>query len=75
MKHFFKVLDYVEPKQASIIELIFTPQIARLRELDADFQEYFRKVDYRFVHEPKGKEQTTWMRAVKRIIGDAESKS
>ena len=30
-----------------------------------DFAEYFRKIDYRFSHEPKGEEQFAWRKALR----------
>ncbi len=73
MKHFFKVFDYFKPEYYAGLHEIIAVQIARLKELKRDFDEYFRKSDYRFANEPKGKEQTTWLRAVKRFIGDLEA--
>ena len=70
MKHFFNALDYIKPEYfTGLLELVAV-QIARLKELKKDFDEYFRKGDYRFANEPKGREQTAWIRAVKRFIGE-----
>jgi hypothetical protein len=41
----------------------------RLEGISADFEEYFRKLDYRNAAEPKGAEQDTWRRAVNLIHG------
>jgi len=44
-------------------------QIEQLKRLEAELAEYLRKVDHRFAHEPKGNEQTAWLRAWERLAG------
>lgn len=41
----------------------------RFRPLQADIALYFHRCDYRFANEPKGDEQTAWLRAVERFTG------
>ncbi|ATW25234.1 DUF6062 family protein [Candidatus Formimonas warabiya] len=43
--------------------------LQRLEDLNREFREFFRKQDYRFDHEPKGKEQTAWVRAMELLNG------
>jgi len=40
-----------------------------LREVAGDLREYFRKVDFRFAHEPKGPEQMAWYRMLSWATG------
>lgn len=49
---------------------------AQLRRVDgvlAELREYFRKLDYRFAHEPKGQEVTAWRRAMALYDGAVSS--
>jgi len=43
--------------------------LRRLSALEAALAEYFRKSDYRFAHEPKGREQTAHLDAVELFSG------
>ncbi len=52
-------------------ERLLEPVRRRLDAFRADFAEYFRKVDYRYSHEPKGAEQRAWFRAMCFLAGDA----
>ena len=75
MQHFFWTLKNIDPKNAPGMIDVVRKQIDLLRELKTDFQEFFRKADYRFSKEPRGMEQTTWVRAVKRVIGSLGGKA
>jgi hypothetical protein len=44
----------------------------RLRRLKDELAELIRKRDYRFLHEPRGPEQTAWLRAIGQLVGWAE---
>lgn len=70
MRHFFLVLERIDPEFISSAREIVELQISRLKELEIDFKEFFRKRDYRFKDELRGKEQTAWIRAIKRFIGE-----
>ena len=72
MQHFFQALDFFNGKNGFQITKIVKSQLRRLSELKHDFEEFFRKGDYRFSHEPKGREQDTWIRAMKKIIGEVD---
>lgn len=41
----------------------------RLDTLRSALALYFHKCDYRYAHEPKGAEQTAWLRTVECLIG------
>ncbi|MCL5068926.1 MAG: DUF6062 family protein [Thaumarchaeota archaeon] len=69
IKHFFTAFDFAEVDHIIGLQEITKLQIAKLRELKTDLAEYFRKGDYRFANEPKGKEQTAWARAMNRFVG------
>lgn len=66
MKHFRLALNLAMPDAAA--ELC-AKQLSSLGLLNEEFNEYFRKVDYRFSHEPKGSEQTAWLRAIDFFAG------
>jgi hypothetical protein len=42
---------------------------AKLAALHQDLAELIRKRDYRFAQEPKGAEQTSWLRAIGQLVG------
>jgi len=44
--------------------------IKQMEKLDEDFNEYFRKTDYRFSHEPEGEEQLAWLKSLKFYAGE-----
>mgnify|MGYP005839761539 CR=1 FL=1 len=44
--------------------------INQLQKIDSDFNEYFRKTDYRFSKEPKGEEQLAWLKSLKFYVGE-----
>jgi hypothetical protein len=44
----------------------------KLVALQAELQEFSRKLDYRFADEPKGCEQTSWRRVIEKFVGKRE---
>lgn len=70
MPHFFLALQCAQPDRLVGLRLVFDVQLAQLETLYAELEEYFRKSDYRFANEPRGTEQTAWLRAVQRFAGD-----
>jgi len=48
---------------------ILAAQQERLQELHDDLREFIRKQDYRFAHEPFGREANAWQRVVSLIVG------
>ncbi|MDK2882742.1 MAG: hypothetical protein PWP58_1078 [Bacillota bacterium] len=58
-----------EAEEPEIAVFLLRDALKRLDILRAGFEEYFRKEDYRFAHEPKGVEQETWLKAVERFAG------
>jgi len=60
------VLAHANP---AAIERVCQEQEARLANLLAEIAEYFRKVDYRYAHEPKGEEQGAWLRGIANAAG------
>jgi len=57
-------------KESHAHEYLIRVQRAKLSDLLGDLQELCRKFDYRFAHEPRGKEAGSWMRAVKMLAGE-----
>jgi len=68
--HFFQALELLNEKYAPQLKEIVKVQIEHLEQLKNDFEEFFRKEDYRFSHEPKGKEQLAWLRTMKIFLGE-----
>ena len=64
--HLLQVLDLATPE---IEDFLLDDYKRRLEELNDEFQEYFRKLDYRNAWEPKGAEQDTWKRAINLLHG------
>jgi hypothetical protein len=60
MPHLILVLQVADDPQ---LPLLVRERLAQLSELHAELDEFFRKSDYRFSHEPKGTEQTAWLRS------------
>jgi hypothetical protein len=72
MQHFFLAVEDADFRHVRQLSELIKKQITGLRELVDDFEEFFRKGDYRFCDEPKGREQTAWIRAMGKIIGKAD---
>jgi hypothetical protein len=72
MQHFFLAVEDADFRHVRQLSELIKKQIRVLRELVNDFEEFFRKGDYRFCDEPKGREQTAWIRAMSRLIGQAD---
>jgi len=68
--HFFQALELFNGKYVPQLKEIVKVQLERLDQLKDELREFFRKEDYRFSHEPKGKEQLAWLRAMKIFLGE-----
>jgi hypothetical protein len=66
MNHFNLALESAPPEA---VETLIQKQTEVLRKINSDLEEYSRKLDYRHSHEPKGDEQTAWIRAIKFFVG------
>ena len=44
----------------------------KLVAMQAELQEFTRKLDYRFAGEPKGREQAAWRRVIEKFVGKRE---
>jgi hypothetical protein len=64
--HLLQVLELATPE---LEDFLLDEYSSRLDELSAEFQEYFRKLDYKNAAEPRGAEQDAWKRAVNLIHG------
>lgn len=47
-------------------------QLQKFRALRGELGEYIRKLDYRFMAEPRGDEKTAWRRAIELFVGKPE---
>ncbi|MCL5074224.1 MAG: DUF6062 family protein [Chloroflexi bacterium] len=66
MRHLWMALEIDEE---AVLKEIVRDQIARLESLERELEDYFHKTNYRFRHEPRGEEQTAWLRAVELFAG------
>jgi len=64
--HLPLVLERVSPEAAVAI---LHAERDLLRGLHVELEEFFRKSDYRFQHEPLGSEQSAWLRAADILMG------
>jgi len=69
MRHFFKTIGNLDSKHSAHLTGIIEKQISDLRHLRDNFEEFFRKEDYRYSDEPKGDEQITWIRSMSKFHG------
>ena len=72
MIHFFFAGESIRPEYLSAYREILNVEILRLKQLKSDFEEFFKKGDYHHAGDPKGSEQKTWIRALRRFIGDLD---
>lgn len=66
MPHFFHMVGNADRDTALVL---LQSQRRTLQKLAEELGEYARKLDYRFRDEPKGEEQTAWLRAVRLFTG------
>jgi hypothetical protein len=66
MNHFNLALESALPEA---VETLIQKQTEVLRKINSDLEEYSRKLDYRYSHEPKGEEQTAWIKAIRFFVG------
>lgn len=57
------------PGHAAATEFLLTTEREHVAALLGEVREYIRKCDYRFKQEPRGGEQTSWVRAVTKFAG------
>jgi len=72
LKHYFIALEYTDPEYIEGLTEVTERIISEISELKQSFDEFFRKSDYRFSHEPKGDEQTAALRAIRLFLGRTE---
>ncbi|MCX7851150.1 MAG: DUF6062 family protein [Anaerolineae bacterium] len=70
LPHLRAALALADEEQARILQ---TRQLAVYRRLIAQLDEFIRKHDHRFRHEPFGVEKDAWARAVALVAGEAEN--
>lgn len=63
------LLQVLELATTELEDFLLDDYKDRLEKINADFEEYFRKLDYRNASEPRGPEQDTWKRAIRLIHG------
>lgn len=59
-----------EETSGDVLDVLLDMERGKIAGLLDELREYVRKHDYRFAHEPKGNEQTSWIRAVRKAVGN-----
>ncbi len=54
------------------LPLLLELQVKKLEALRGELAEYIRRLDYRFMAEPRGEEKTSWRRVVELFVGKRE---
>ncbi len=54
------------------LPLLMELQLQKLKGLRGELGEYIRKLDYRFMAEPRGEEKTSWRRVIELFVGKPE---
>jgi len=67
LSHFRMALEEAEDQTA--VETLIEVERARMTVLLAELEEYLRKHDYRYAHEPYGAEKDSWLRAIELFVG------
>lgn len=60
--------EWDHPHLGTLLEL----EVKKLEDLKGELEEFIRKFDYRFAHEPMGEEGTSWWRAIELFVGKPE---
>lgn len=66
--HYIKVVDSCENNK--VLEKIKNAERDIMSELKNELDEFIRKCDYRFSNEGFNSEKNSWIRAIKKIVGD-----
>ncbi len=69
LPHFFVLLDAADTARSR--RFLIREQMRKLDELARDLDEFCRKQDYRFRHEPMSRERDAWLRAAAVMTGEA----
>jgi len=64
--HLLQVLSMSEETEAIFL---IEDQMKRVRQLNAELSEFLRKIAYQYRNEPKGPEQTSWIRGAEFFVG------
>jgi hypothetical protein len=54
------------------LPILIDVQLQKLGTLRGELKEYIRKLDYRFMAEPRGEEKTAWRRVIELFVGKPE---
>jgi len=73
LRHLSQTLPLIRDEDAR--ERLLTMTQTRIAALSAELGEFLRKHDYRFQHEPLGREKDSWKRALRFIVGTEEIES
>jgi hypothetical protein len=69
LAHYTRLLAHAEQVEPAMVAQLRVGQLAATQELLKDTQELLRLYDYRFAHEPQGKERDAWRRAAAFFVG------
>lgn len=68
LPHFLRALELVRSQES--YQALVETQLKVWGQLSEELAEYIRKNDYRFRHEGFGSEGDSWLRAVKKVVGE-----
>ncbi|NLV73568.1 MAG: hypothetical protein GXY52_02615 [Chloroflexi bacterium] len=69
LPHLIAVLERAGTEEE--VRAIVGPQVVRYRHMLSELDEFIRKRDHRFRHEPMGEEGDVWLRAMNAVVGGA----
>jgi hypothetical protein len=70
LAHLIPVAEAAQRVDTRIADRLLEDWCHRVRDLELELAEYDRKRDYRYAHEPKGEEQDSWRRIIRRYVGE-----
>jgi len=62
-QHLIETMETAKVGHPETVLFLAECHAAQLESLEREFDEYFRKLDYRYAGEPQGEEQTAWQKA------------
>ena len=69
LEHLLQAIEIGPPE---VVKELLEDQAERLTALEWELNEFIRKHNYIYAHEPKGEEQTSWIRAMERLVGSSK---
>ncbi len=68
--HLVRVVEEAREQDAEVVRFLLRDWRDRLTEVRAQLEEFDRKRDVHYAHEPKGAEQDSWTEVIRRYVGE-----